>query len=110
MPGIAWEKAEARQLVGALIRWHLWCDRKSDAGSQRHAAEIAAFMAALQRHRRGHGIVRVGRVRYRHVEGHHPRPVGNQSAEHEQHGRGHERATEEGDGIRRQANHQNHDR
>ncbi len=28
LPGIQWGKEEARVVVGSLIRWNLWCDRK----------------------------------------------------------------------------------
>lgn len=34
VPGIQWGKEEATELVDNLIRWHLWCDIKSDAASQ----------------------------------------------------------------------------
>ncbi len=34
LPGIRWTKEDARQLVGNLIRWHLWCDTRSDLAGQ----------------------------------------------------------------------------
>ncbi|MEX2186130.1 MAG: DUF2330 domain-containing protein [Pirellulales bacterium] len=30
-----WPQAEARQLVGSLIAWHIWCDRRNDRDEQR---------------------------------------------------------------------------
>ena len=35
VPGIAWQKDDARALVGNLIRWHLWCDRKGRKAEQK---------------------------------------------------------------------------
>ena len=34
LPGIAWQKEDARALVGNLIRWHLWCDRNGRAAEK----------------------------------------------------------------------------
>ena len=34
VPGIKWEKETATELVDNLVRWHLWCDVKSDTASQ----------------------------------------------------------------------------
>lgn len=34
MPGIYWERADARALVRNLIAWHLWCDRKGQSAEQ----------------------------------------------------------------------------
>jgi hypothetical protein len=31
LPGLNWQKEDARALVGNLVRWHLWCDRKGRA-------------------------------------------------------------------------------
>lgn len=38
VPGIQWPKEEAREMVGQLIRWNLWCDirRKSQEQRQIH--------------------------------------------------------------------------
>jgi len=38
VPGIQWQKDDARALVGSLIRWHLWADRngKKDEQNQIH--------------------------------------------------------------------------
>ncbi len=30
-----WPQAEARRLVGSLIAWHIWCDRREDRDEQR---------------------------------------------------------------------------
>jgi hypothetical protein len=35
IPGISWGKDDARNLVGSLIRWHLWCDLHGKADEQR---------------------------------------------------------------------------
>lgn len=35
VPGIQWSKEDARNLVGQLIRWNLWCDRKGKTQEQR---------------------------------------------------------------------------
>lgn len=35
LPGIAWPKAEAQQLVSQLIAWHLWCDRNGKKAEQK---------------------------------------------------------------------------
>ena len=34
VPGITWTQESARQLVGYLIRWHLYCERHEDHGGQ----------------------------------------------------------------------------
>jgi hypothetical protein len=34
VPGIQWSKEDGRALVGNLIRWHLWCDRKGRTAEQ----------------------------------------------------------------------------
>ncbi|MDH3718109.1 MAG: DUF2330 domain-containing protein, partial [Planctomycetota bacterium] len=34
LPGINWQKDNARALVGNLIRWHLWCDRNNHRAEQ----------------------------------------------------------------------------
>ena len=35
VPSIAWRREEARQLVGHLIAWHLWCERNGKKNLQR---------------------------------------------------------------------------
>ena len=35
LPGIAWSKQDAQQLVGQLIRWNLWCDIKNKKNEQK---------------------------------------------------------------------------
>lgn len=35
VPGIQWDKENARALVGNLVRWHLWCDRKGKGAEQK---------------------------------------------------------------------------
>jgi hypothetical protein len=32
VPGLAWSKEDAHTLVGHLIAWHLWCERREAAG------------------------------------------------------------------------------
>ena len=34
LPGMQWQQAEARQLVGQLMRWHLWADVNGQNGIQ----------------------------------------------------------------------------
>ncbi len=34
LPGINWQKENARALVGNLIRWHLWCDRNEKSAEK----------------------------------------------------------------------------
>ncbi len=34
VPGLQWDKDNAKALVGNLIAWHLWCDRKGKSGEQ----------------------------------------------------------------------------
>ena len=38
IPGIAWKKAPATQLVGQLIRWYLWADRHGNAAAKTQVA------------------------------------------------------------------------
>ncbi len=35
LPGIQWSQENARELVGQLIRWNLWCDIKSKSEEQK---------------------------------------------------------------------------
>ncbi len=35
LPGISWDKPNAKQLVGELVRWMLWCDVKDKQGEKR---------------------------------------------------------------------------
>ncbi len=35
LPAVSWQQSDARELIGNLVRWHLWCDLRERAQEQR---------------------------------------------------------------------------